>query len=396
MNLKLTEQIPDDPDQLPPARRRRARRLLSPLNADEQVDFQNDLIRRAAPSFDFFLFSLLAGAVLSVGLLLDTPALLVLGAVLAPLMLPPVGIALGTSLGSGKVFGRSLAGLLLGGLIVLGIGALAGLVVPARAIGVYTQAHLHTQLSWPHFLVLAVAGVLTVLSIVHASHETNWLGTGLPSVALAYELYLPLAAAGLGLTSGEAHLWPDGLVVFSLHLSWMALLGALTLILLGFRPLTTFGYTLGGAVTLLGVILLIGISGAGAALSTQAGLPTHTPTLTATFTLTPTHTRTPVPPTATHTPTLTLTPTLTATASITPSPTPAYALVTGGGENGVVVRAEPGGLVVDYLRNGDQVEVVGGAVEQDGIVWVEVLTPRQIRGWMQQILLTALPATATP
>jgi hypothetical protein len=37
MTLPNSEQFPDDPDSLPPARRRRARRLLAPLNADERA-----------------------------------------------------------------------------------------------------------------------------------------------------------------------------------------------------------------------------------------------------------------------------------------------------------------------------------------------------------------------
>ena len=76
MNLPRTELQPDDPDILPPARRRRARRLLAPLDADVRADFLDELAHRASPSFDFFLFSLVSGAVLSIGLLKDIPALL--------------------------------------------------------------------------------------------------------------------------------------------------------------------------------------------------------------------------------------------------------------------------------------------------------------------------------
>jgi hypothetical protein len=41
-----------------------------------------------------------------------------------------------------------------------------------------------------------------------------------PSVAIAYELYLPLAAAGFGLSSRIQNLWPDGLVIFTVYLAW--------------------------------------------------------------------------------------------------------------------------------------------------------------------------------
>ncbi len=119
MNFSTTDQLSDNPDELPPARRRRARRLLAPLDADERATFMDKLAHRASPSLDFFLLSLISGCLLSLGLLLDTPAFLILGAALAPLMAPVVGVCLGTVAGSVRLFLRSLAGLLIGCLIVL-------------------------------------------------------------------------------------------------------------------------------------------------------------------------------------------------------------------------------------------------------------------------------------
>jgi len=124
-NAELT---PDDPDRLPPARRRRARRLLAPVDANERAAFIDRVAHRASPSFDFFLFSLLAGGVIAAGFLLDSSALLLLGALAAPLMAPAVGLSLGTVIGSGRFFFRSLLGLLIGGMLVFLIGGMLSLV----------------------------------------------------------------------------------------------------------------------------------------------------------------------------------------------------------------------------------------------------------------------------
>ncbi|HSO26443.1 MAG TPA: SH3 domain-containing protein, partial [Anaerolineales bacterium] len=183
-------------------------------------------------------------------------------------------------------------------------------------------------------------------------------------------------------------------VVFAMHLAWAALLGALTLAVLGYRPLTLFGYTLGAAVTLTGVILLIGISGAGAAFGAQIGLPTPIPSATPTRTLTPTLTQTPVPPTATLTPTLT--PTASATPTITPSPTPTPVLVVvlaPAGE-GAFVRAEPGGEILSVLSNNTVIQILPERVELDGIFWAQVVTAKGIRGWMvENLLVTPTPVS---
>jgi len=388
MNLSEPEPIPDDPNRLPPARRRRALRLLAPLDADEQAAFSSELALKISPSFDFFLFSVIAAVIMGVGLLLSAPALLVLGAVLAPAMTPAIGASLGTMLGSFRFFFRSLFGIMLASLFVLlvgyGIGILARPWLPLD----FGLASIYTQLNWTNFLLLALGAILTSAAI---SRSTK--GPLLPSVALAYELYLPLVATGIGLGSGAPHLWPDGLVVFTIHLAWATLLGALTLGILGFRPLTWFGYTFGAVVSLIGVILLIGISGAGAAFGGQIALPTAIPSATPTSTLTFTVTPSPIPPTATLTPTLTPTPTLAPTETLTPTPTPVLALVRTRDGLGALIRSEPGGQVIGSFLDNVMIQVLPERFEDNAGVWVRVIGPDGTQGWMlQSLLVTATPA----
>jgi hypothetical protein len=398
MSLPQNEYYPDDPEQLPPARRRRARRLLAPLEADERAETLDHLARRTSPTFDFFLFSLLAGFVLGLGLLLDLPALLVLGAVVAPLMAPVVGVALGTVLGSGKFFFGNLAGLLIGSLLVFAAGVIVGIISRIWLPQGLVQASLNAQLSWTNFLLLAVGAIFT--SITMANPGRNPAAS---SVALAYTLYLPLVVAGFGLGSGLPHLWPDGLVVFAVYLSWAALIGALALAIVGFRPLTLFGYTLGGVVTLLGVILLIGFSGISAVLGAfgqPMALPTPIPTATATVTPIPptaTLTTTPVPPTVTPTRTLTPTSTHSPTPSPTLTPVPVYALVDAAFGDGANLRAEPrlDSALVITLLNGTLVQIIPESqIEVDGSSWIYVIVVETgTEGWMlQSVLLVATPA----
>jgi uncharacterized membrane protein len=383
--------IPDDPDSLPPARRRRARRLLTPLDADERASFIDRLARRASPSFDFFLFSFLAGIVMAFGLVLDSPAILLLGALLAPFLAPVVGVAFGTVMGSVRFFLRTLAGLVLGSALVVAAGALVGLAVQTWMPGDLQQAHQIAQLSWHDFLVLALGAFVTTAALVRSRYNP-----GVASVALAYELYLPLTVAGFGLTTGLPYLWPDGMVVFAVQLAWAALLGALTLAVLGFRPPTLFGYSLSGALALLGIILLIGIGGAGAVLGAEVALPTPTATQTITPSPTSTVTLTPVPPTATRTPTLTATVTQTPTPTLTASPVPLFALVDAGQEGGAFLRESPGfdSPTIQILNNGFLLEVLSDSpLEQEGYGWFRVRTPDGTEGWIADfVLVIATPA----
>ena len=113
MNLPRTEQIPDDPEQLPPARKRRVGRQLTPIPSSDHESTLDEVALRVSPSFDTFLFSLVAALIIAFGFLVDAPALLVLGVLFAPTMTPVIGVSLGTVTGSGRFFGRSLLSLLI-------------------------------------------------------------------------------------------------------------------------------------------------------------------------------------------------------------------------------------------------------------------------------------------
>ena len=390
MSLPKTEHIPDDPDRMPPARRRRARRLLAPVELDERASVLDQLRQRTSPNFDFFLFSIVSGIIFCIGLLLNAPALLVLGAIFAPLMAPVIGLSLGTVVGSFKFFFRSLVGMAIGSLLVFLVGLAAGLYGRIWMPAYLSLAYLNAELSWINLIVLTVGAIFTAATMAH--HERS---PAAPSVALAYTLYLPLAVAGLGLGSGAAHLFPDGLVVFAIHLAWGAFLGAITLAILGFRPMTVLGYTFGGAVTLIGVALVVGFS----AYSTTLGwfgpplaVATYTPTSTSTLTPIPpsaTYTLTPVPPTLT--PTITVTPTRTATPTKTYTPTqvPVYARI--GPEEGALIRAEPGfssPTLYPGIMQGVLVQLLGNSQEVDGYTWIKILVIEDKRvGWILQSLL---------
>jgi uncharacterized hydrophobic protein (TIGR00271 family) len=109
--------------------------------------------------------------------------------------------------------------------------------------------------------------------------------------------------------------------------------------------------------------------------STPTPTPTQTPAPTASPTLNPTNTATP-------TPTQTATPAETATP--TPTPTPVLAEVGGTGGQGVWMYRQPGlkgGKIIAW-RDGTVMTVIGGPVEADGYVWIQVVDPKGRLGWI--------------
>ena len=221
------------------------------------------------------------------------------------------------------------------------------------------------------------------------------------SVALAYELYIPLAAAGLGLTTQAPHLWPDGLVVFIVHLA-----GRL------YRRCDP-GHPRFPPIDVIRVHARRR-GGAGGCHSADRnrqhrhrgphwGSPAHasayptTATLTLIPTATPTFTPTltPVPPTATPTLTPTATQTPVPTATITPTLPPCSHGIARSAGGGARLRAEPYGTTVTTMNNGTLVLVLSDQfVVAGNMTWVNVrIMPDGLEGWvLQELLIMATPS----
>jgi uncharacterized membrane protein len=398
MNLPTSEPLPSDEEKnLPPARRRRKQRMILPIETGERAEFVDAIAQRLTPPAEFFLFSGLSGLVLATALLMNSPALYVLAALIAPFLAPVIGMSLAVMLGSVRYFLRALGAFAIGSLLVFVLGCLSGalaasMLVPTSTMPAlqFLQAIYHSHFSWPDFLVLTLGAGMTA----YMSARSGQAKPLVASAALAYELFLPLGVAGFGLLSGIPHLWPDGLIVFAVYLAWTALIGVAMLLIIGLRPTNFFGYSLGSTILLLSIVAVIAFSGLSTALGTQAAMPLSSPTPTPTITLTPTITDTPIPPTPSSTPTHTLVPTETPTLTVSPVPTLALAVINAKQNGGANVHSKPEFLapVVKILGNGWPVEVYPDAVKSEGVIWRKIRTSDGIEGWIwETLILTSTP-----
>src|SRR6266536_6307281 len=77
------------------ARRRRAlRRAYFPTDEEGRAALFSHLVRRAFPSYELFVFSLGAGAILGLGYFFNAQALLIFGILVAPLLATWIGMTL--------------------------------------------------------------------------------------------------------------------------------------------------------------------------------------------------------------------------------------------------------------------------------------------------------------
>ncbi len=401
------------------ARRRRARRTLFPKDAEGRAAVVATLAKRTYPSYELFFYSLVCGGVLGVGYFLDSYGVLVLGILFAPLMAPFVGLVLSVISGTPRLFGQTLAGLLISALLIFGTSALAGLASRLILPHTFNAAFTLSRLWWPDLIVMALGAILLTVSFVRSESKPY-----LPSVLVAYELFMPLSASAFGVGNGVGDLWPHGVLVFVIHLAWATIFGLITLAVLRFRPLSSAGYffSLGiFVIVILTVFLLIDPSKSPPVEPIAAAtLPSATLTLTpisdekpsptappskTSGVLRPTETEstpeatsaatdgsvTPVPLTLD----VTLPVTETRTSTPAPEPTPVYAVIHAREGGGAYIRKEPGGNVLATLDNGAIVQILPDTQDYNGGLWIHVVATRndiRVEGWViQSVLETATP-----
>jgi Domain of unknown function (DUF389)/Bacterial SH3 domain len=371
------------------ARRRRERRKLTELN-QESSDILVLLEMRTAFSLEFFLSCLLIGALAGVGILLDSPIILLVSAALAPLMSPGTRISLSIVLGSFGLFLQSLTGFLVGCALIFGFGFGIGMLSKVWHGLSISLALAHAHLTIPDILILSLAVIWMSVVLAHSDNKPI-----IPSILIAYLLAIPLTVAGYGLGRGDPLLWPDGLYVFAVYLSWSILVGYFTLIFAGAKPKPyRFWNGLKSVLLLLVIAGLVATSGFITIQKWQAvPLKIVTPTRTPNFTLPPTKTSTPVTPT--RTPTETPVPTTTFTPTLTPSITPTPFFVVVNTESGALIRSEPSttAKVITSAMFGTQLRVLDQFTDENGTIWAHVVVMKNgVEGWV----VVKFTATLTP
>ncbi len=399
----------------PRSRRRRRGQLQIPRDAEGRAALIASLARRSYPTYELFVYAILCGAVLGLGYVLDSQALLLFGVLLAPLLSPWIGLLLASLTGSARFFFETLMALLVSALLVFGIGALAGMAARLLMPRTFNEVFVHSRIWWPELAVLALGAIILTISFVRSESKPY-----LPSVMVAYGFFLPLSAGGFGLGGGINTVWPHGLLVFFVYFAWAGMFGLLTLLVMRFLPTSVSGFLMSiilAAVLVATLIMLMGGGNGSPFYSLQARqVPgTSTPparpsptvaasaapivsassanavieTATSTSTLPPT----PVP--------LTLEVTLPATASptitLTIEPTPVYARVRAHSGGGVVLRATPGGKGITILDNFSIVQVLPETQDVSGTTWAHVIANvagNQMDGWVVQLYLDV--ATPVP
>ncbi|PWB72818.1 MAG: hypothetical protein C3F07_10965 [Anaerolineales bacterium] len=248
------------PEPIPPSRRALLihlfRRIVKPVTRERRAEVQIQLRDSSDPDFDFFLLVVLSSVIATLGLLTDSPAVIIGAMLVAPLMSPIIGLGLASLTGDATLFRN--AG------IALARGAISSIVIatfltyanrllpflPLQELPAEVLARTHPS---PIDLTIALAGGMAAAFALAMPS----ISAALPGVAIATALMPPLCTVGIGIAMGRWDLAGGALLLFITNAVTIAFAAMLVFSALGFTVRREDGHIVPRALTVAAFSTLI-------------------------------------------------------------------------------------------------------------------------------------------
>ncbi len=199
------------------------------LSEAEKIQAYRAVRRDTRTDADFLTMVSLATLIATLGLLLNSPAVVIGAMLVAPLMSAIVALGLAVVQGDSKLLRLALGSAARGIALSVGVALVVGLLTP----GDHQTAEMAARTS-PTLLDLAVA-LASGAAGAYALCRKD-VATSLPGVAIAVALVPPLATVGLALSQGDWTMAGGAGLLFLTNLVAIATAGGVVFLLLGFQP----------------------------------------------------------------------------------------------------------------------------------------------------------------
>ena len=206
-----------------------------PPSSHERKEIIDEVTDSASPGIDFFVLVILSCSIATMGLITNSPAVIIGAMLVAPLMSPIIGLGLGSITGDTKLARSALSALLRGAALAVLLSALMTVInrnLPFVVLQELPQEVLARTRPSPIDLVIALAGGLAA---AYAMTRPN-LSAALPGVAIATAFMPPLCTIGVGLALERWDVAGGASLLFITNAITIAFAAALVFFLQGFAP----------------------------------------------------------------------------------------------------------------------------------------------------------------
>ncbi|MBY0357624.1 MAG: DUF389 domain-containing protein [Candidatus Obscuribacterales bacterium] len=184
----------------------------------------------SALDLNFLVFLAGSAFIATLGLLQNSPAVIIGAMIIAPLMRPLTGLSLAILTADMRLLVRALFTLLIGTLIGIAISLTLGLLFQSLELTPEIISRVH-----PTLLDLGVAMTAGAIGAYCQSDEN--LSDTLAGVAIAVALVPPLSVIGIGIAHNSSSVAAGAALLYATNLVGITIAGALVFLLKGYIPL---------------------------------------------------------------------------------------------------------------------------------------------------------------
>ena len=231
-------------------------RSIPRLSIEERRKIIADVQDDSKANFDYLILVALSSSIATLGLLSNSPAVIIGAMVVAPLMSPILGIGLATTTGAKKLLKDALLTLFIGAVLSIVISTLLTWIndeLPFISLHQIPAEVLSRTRSSPVDLTIAIAGGLAA---AYATTRPK-LSAALPGVAIATALMPPLSAIGVGLALQNWQVASGAGLLFITNAIAIAFASGLVFLFRGFSKEQRFGDAKMPATLWISTILMI-------------------------------------------------------------------------------------------------------------------------------------------
>lgn len=224
------------------------------LPAEVREKMDHSLLEEAELNLNYMLLTVSACLIATFGLIANSTTAIIGAMIVAPLMMPLRGLALGALEGKVVLFRRSLISLFVATLVAIILSYSLGVIISVPEFG--SEVLARTQPNLIALGVAMVAGGVSGFAKVRPKISDAVAGT-----AIAVALMPPLCVVGLSLSQGMWQFSAGAFLLYSTNFLGITLACMLVFVWAGYSPMTTSIQALLWTIALTGVLVIpLGIS----------------------------------------------------------------------------------------------------------------------------------------
>jgi len=206
--------------------------LFKSVSESEKGEAVQKMIEHSTPNHDFFLMVVLSVLMATFGLIINSPAVIVGSMLIAPILFPILGLALGITLSDFSLISRAFLTLIKAMFLCISIAIIVTLLFSSRNDPFTQEILSRTNPSLISAAIGAVAGLAAAFAITKPK-----INEVFPGIAISVALLPPLAVIGIGIARLEFEIALHALLLFIVNATGVILASTVTFSLMNLHTI---------------------------------------------------------------------------------------------------------------------------------------------------------------